>query len=242
MTAGVHDPATAAPLRPAGAAAVAYGALTVVSAVVQAALVDFAVASPADLIEDVARHQAWWVGAQTVLIAQQLLLLPAALGLLAALARSSPRSSGTQSPTSSDAAVVLLGAAAGSYVMSGIFHGVLGVHIDAFDTLSGTERATALHLAEVVHALGDTCYFVAVALTAVAMVAVSPTLRRSPAFPRRLATLGLVTAVCEAAQFGWFLAPSLGYAAPLGLSLQAAWFCWLGRCLERSPVEVPAIP
>ena len=217
--------------RAAGLAAIGYGVLSLVAAVTQAVLVDFAVATPADLLHDVARSRVAWVGAQVVLIGQQELLVIAVIGLVAVLGRPRP---------ATVFAVAQLAVAAVLFIASGVFHGVLGVHIATFDRMPGAARGDVVRLAETVHALGDTSYFLGIAATAFAMVALRPAIRGSSRLPDGLATLGLVAAVAALAEFGWFLWPGFGFAAPVGVILQAAWFAWLGRCLLTDAGRRPA--
>ncbi len=208
--------------RRAGLAAPGLAVTSLGAAVLEAVVLDVSIVSPADLVADVARLQVPWVLAQVLLVVGQELLLAVVLGLAEVL--------GPQGVL----VRVQLAAAGALFVLSGIFHGVFGWHVAALDVLVGADRASAVHLAEILHALGDTTYYLGVASTALAMLALAPLVRRTGVLPSRLATLGVVAAVLQLVEFGYFLLPGLAWAAPVGVLLQAAWYVCLGSVLRRA--------
>ena len=119
------------------------------------------------------------------------------------------------------------------FVFSGIFHGVFGWHVSALQQLAGEDRADAERLAEIVHALGDTTFYIAIAATATAMIAWLPVMRRSAALPAGLARLAIVAVVFQLVEFGYFLLPGLALTAPIGIACQTAWYIWFGSSLRR---------
>jgi uncharacterized membrane protein len=125
------------------------------------------------------------------------------------------------------------------FVLSGIFHGVFGWHVSALQQLAGEDRADAERLAEILHALGDTSYYIAIAATAVAMICWLPVLRQNSVvaggvLPVGLHRLALAAVVFQLVEFGYFLIPGLALTAPVGIACQAAWYVWLGRILRRT--------
>jgi hypothetical protein len=210
-----------------GAVAAAGYALVLLTAVVlQAVVVRFRVVTPSALAADVAADRTLWMLAQAVLIGQQELLALVAVALPAVVGRLR---------AGAVFAMVQFGAAALMFVLSGVVHGVFGTHLGGLHAVDAAAREGALRDARILHALGDTTYFAGLALLAIAMLALYPAVRDSPVLPRGLARLGLAAAAAEIAEFGWFVLPGLGYLAPIGVVLQAAWFAWLGRRLWDAP-------
>ncbi|GAA3611086.1 hypothetical protein [Microlunatus ginsengisoli] len=218
-------PCGAGLLRAAGTASIAYAVASLVAATLEAIVLDFSIVSPADLVADVTTMQVPWVVAQVIFIVQQPLLTLIVLGFWA-VAAAGPRVwliIGT----------VQLAFSGLLFVFSGIFHGVFGWHVSALQQLAGEDRADAERLAEIVHALGDTTFYIAIAATATAMIAWLPVIRRSAALPAGLARLAIVAVVFQLVEFGYFLLPGLALTAPIGIACQTAWYIWFGRTLRR---------
>jgi hypothetical protein len=207
------------------AGTVAYAVLWLVVAGLVAVVVRMQVPTPAELLRDVAARPAVWIGANVVLIVQQVLLVvvvPLMVRVVGA---------GT---VAADAVRGLLVLAGGALVASGVFHGVLGAHL-ASKVTSGPLHADLVRLAELVHALGDTCWFIGVAaLIAVTAVAVGPQWVASPA-GRRLAVVGVVGVVCNVLQFGWFFDHAFGVFAGPGTLLQSVWIAGTGLVWGTRP-------
>jgi hypothetical protein len=218
----------AAVLRVAGSCAVGYAIASLIAATLEAVVLDFSIVSPADLVADVTTLQVPWVAAQALLILQQPLLIGVVLGFWL-VGRRGPRPWLV-------AGAAMIGLSALLYVMSGVFHGVFGWHVAALSQLGGQDRSDAERLAEIVHALGDTTFYIAIAATAVAMLAWIPVMRRS-ALPAGLRRLAVAAVVFELVEFGYFLLPGLALTAPVGIACQAAWYVWLGRRLRRASVD-----
>jgi hypothetical protein len=222
-------------LRWGGAAAVAYGIGMTAVAVVIGVVVRATVPTPAELLADVTDARALWVPTQALLAILQVLLVPVAIAVHLVLG-------GRDHPTVT-AALAFFGLAGVAYVASGVFHGVLGVHLARPGAGDGAGAAVLVAETELVHAFGDTWWFVGVAATALATALLVGPIRRSPALPAGLATVGLAAVVLDAVQLLWFFLPAAGTAGPLGAILHAVWFCWLGVRLRSLAVEpVPIRP
>jgi hypothetical protein len=212
--------------RAAGAAAIAYGIASLVAATLEAVVLDFSIVSPAGLVSDVATLQAPWVIAQALIILAQPLLTLVVLGFWA-LASRGPR-------VALILGTVQLGLSGLLFVMSGVFHGVFGWHVGALEQIGTDDPDAAERLAEILHALGDTTFYIAIAATATAMLAWLPVMRRSDVLPVGLWRLAIVAVVFQTVEFGYFLLPGLALTAPVGIASQAAWYVWLGRRLRRA--------
>jgi hypothetical protein len=176
-----------------------------------------------------------WIGGNALLIAMQVLLTVAAPWLAGVV--------GQRSALAADAARGLLMIGVGALVASGVFHGVLGAHL-ADEVTAGPLDGDLVRSATLVHALGDTSWFVGVgALTAVTAVC-SAAWWTSPArAERRLARLGAVTVVCGLLQFGWFVDHVFGLFAAPGTLLQAVWLGAVGATTtDRPPVTAVVAP
>jgi len=102
--------------------------------------------------------------------------------------------------------------------------------------------------ATVLHALGDTAWFVGIGALIAVMAVCSAAWWRAGGARRRVAWLGVVAAACGLAQFGWFADHVFGvFAAPATL-LQAAWFAAAATAgagattTDQPPVTAVAAP
>jgi hypothetical protein len=203
--------------RAEGAATIAYGVLWLVVAGLIAIVIRLQVPNPAELLRDVAANPVVWIGANALLIAQQVLLVL----VVPALSR-------LVGPTTiaADAVRGLLAMAGGALVASGVFHGVLGAHL-ASKVTSGTLDPDLVRLGELVHAVGDTFWFVGVgALTATTAIVVTAQWRAPRG--RGLALVGGAAVACNLLQLGWFADHFFGVFAGPGTLLQAGWFVGVG--------------
>jgi hypothetical protein len=198
------------------AALVAYGVIWLLVPGFIAVVIRLQVPNPGELLRDVAEHRALWIGANALLIAQQALLTVAG----PAIAR---RCDGV----AADAVGGLLAIAGGALIASGVFHGVLGAHL-ASRVGPGSLDVDLVRRAELVHALGDTCWFVGIGALTAATAVTSAAWWRSTDARRHLARLGAVAVVVDVLQFGWFADHVFGAFAAPGTVLQAAWFVVLG--------------
>lgn len=208
-----------------GAGLVGYGVLWLVVAGLIAVVIRLQVPTPEELLRDVAARPAIWIGANVVLICQQVLLVV----VIPALSRLVG-----QATVAADTVRGLLALAGGALVASGIFHGVLGAHLASKVTPAPLDT-DLVRLAELVHALGDTCWFVGVgALTAATAAVVIMQWRQSDR-PRSLAVIGVAAVTCNLLQFGWFADHAFGVFAAPGTVLQAGWIVGAGRARWRDP-------
>jgi hypothetical protein len=193
------------------------------------------VPDPQELLRDVAANRVTWIGANALLIAMQVLLTVAAPWLAAVI--------GVRSAVAADAARGLLMIGAGALVASGVFHGVLGAHL-ADEVTAGPLDPDLVRSATLVHALGDTSWFVGVgSLTAVTAVGAAAWWTSPSAAERRLARLGALSVVCGLLQFGWFVDHVFGLFAGPGTLLQAAWLAAAGTTTtDRPPVTAVVAP
>jgi hypothetical protein len=217
------------------AALVAYGGCWLAVAGLVAVVIRLQVADPSELLGDVADRRAVWIGANALLIAMQALLTVGAPFLA--------RDVGRRSEAAADAVRGLGALAAASLAMSGVFHGVLGAHL-ADQVTAGPLDPDLVRSATVVHALGDTCWFVGLGALSALTAVTSAAWWRSPSRPRRrTARLGAVAVVCGLLQFGWFVDHAFGLFATPGTLLQAL---WLGAAsaatTDRPPVTAVEAP
>jgi hypothetical protein len=209
-----------------GWSAVAYGLALVVVVVVVGVVLAGAVPDPAELLADVTRRRELWVASQALLAMAQALLVPVVVALVVVLGPAERLAVGTVAG--------FLGLAATSFVASGVFHGVLGVHLVHKAGVAGAPIDVVLAEVELVHAFGDTFWFAGIAGLALATVAATGPIRRSPGLPGGLAVLGLAAVTLDLVQLLWFFVPEIGAAGAVGAVLHAAWFVWLGTTLARA--------
>ena len=216
-------------------ALVAYGACWLLIAGLIAVVVRLQVPDAEELLRDVARRRAVWIGANALLIAMQVLLTVAAPWLSRAVRR--------RDAVAADATLGLLAIAGGALIASGVFHGVLGAHL-ADQVTAGPLDAALVRDASVVHALGDTSWFVGLGALAAATAVCSAVWWRAPArAARRVARLGAVAVVCGLLQYGWFFDHAFGLFAAPGTLHQAAWLIAVGATTtDRPPVTVVEAP
>ena len=222
MTAATPPPTPA--LRGWAAAGVLLGVGWLVVGAAIGFVVGFGVPSPAELLIDVHDARALWVAAMGLQTGQQLLLVPFGLALVVRLAPIDGLQIG---------AVGALALSAVFFGVSGIVHGVFGVH-QAVDT-SEIDALTAsqIDLATVTHAIADTSYFAGIIATAIATWLLCRRMAMDGAETRHLVGLGHAAVVCHALQFGWFFVPAMGGFGAAGGLLQGLWFIvvarWVGR-------------
>jgi hypothetical protein len=203
--------------RAEGAATIAYGVVWLAVAGLIAVVIRLQVPTPAELLRDVADDPAVWIGANALLIVQQVLLVLVVPAL--------SREVGTTT-VAADAVRGLLAMAGGALVASGVFHGVLGAHLASKVTPAPLDP-DLVRLGELVHAVGDTFWFVGVgALTATTAIVVTAQWRAPHG--RGLAATGAAAVACNLLQFGWFVDHFFGVFAAPGTLLQAAWFAGTG--------------
>jgi hypothetical protein len=218
-----------------GYALIAYGVCWLAVAGFVAIVIRLQVPDPQELLRDVAGNRVTWIGANALLIAMQALLTVGAPRLGRSIAR--------RSAVAADAARGLLAIAAGALVASGVFHGVLGAHL-ADQVTPGRLDPDLVRAATVLHALGDTSWFVGVGALLATTAVCSLAWWRSPVrVERRLAWLGTVAVACGLLQFGWFADHAFGLFAGPGTLLQAAWFVAVGATTtDQPPVAVVEAP
>jgi hypothetical protein len=216
-------------------ALVAYGVCWLAVAGLIAVVIRLQVPDAAGLLRDVAGRRAVWIGANALLIAMQVLLTVAAPWLARVVRR--------RNPVAADATLGLLAIAGGALIASGVFHGVLGAHL-ADQVTAGPLDAALVRDASVVHALGDTSWFVGLGALAAATAVCSAVWWRAPdRSSRRLAWLGAAAVGCGLLQYGWFVDHAFGLFAAPGTLLQAAWFVAVGATTtDRPPVTVVEAP
>ncbi len=150
---------------------------------------------------------------------------------------------GFRSAVAADAVRGLAAIAAGAFIASGTFHAVLGAHL-ASEVTSGPLDPDLVRSARVLHALGDTTWFIGLgAVTAMTAVCAAVWWRADHRGVRRLARLGAVAVVVGCLQYGWFFAHVLGLFAAPGALLQALWFVAVAASTTGQPpapvVEAP---
>jgi hypothetical protein len=90
--------------------------------------------------------------------------------------------------------------------------------------------------ATLIHALGDTTWFIGLgALTAATAVCTLVWWRSGDRRARARAWLGAAAVVVSLLQYGWFFAHVLGFFAAPGALLQAAWFVAVGAATTGQP-------
>ena len=181
------------------------------------------VPNPAELLADVSERPATWIAANVVLIVTPL--------TFAVIVPELSRRAGPGSAAQLVAALLLI--TGGALVASGVFNGVFGAHLAArFD--DRPQPVGLVEAAEVVHAVGDTWWFVGVGglpATTALVCAVDVRLRRGPAV---VIWIGVASVLCNLAQFGWFADHFFGVFAAPGTLLQAAWFLAIATTLART--------
>jgi hypothetical protein len=181
------------------------------------------VPNPEELLADVSDRPATWIAANVVLIVTPLTFAV----IVPELSRRAGRGSAAQ------LVVALLLITGGSLVASGVFHGVFGAHLAArFD--DQPQPVGLVEAAEVVHAVGDTWWFVGVGgltATTALVCAVDVRQRRGPAV---IIWIGVASVLCNLAQFGWFADHFFGVFAAPGTLLQAAWFVAIAFTMIRT--------
>ena len=186
------------------------------------AVVRFGVPTPAELLIDVNALRGLWVAAMGLQTAQQILLVPFVLALIARLR-----------PTDT-AQIVALGSLALSavfFAMSGIVHGVFGVHQAKDTTDIDALTASQIDLATVTHAIADTSYFAGIVATSLATLLFSRRLAGETG-TAHLVRLGYLAVACSILQFGWFFVAALGAFGAAGGALQGLWFIGVARWLH----------
>lgn len=220
-----HALADPASDRIGGSALIAYGIVWLAVAGSIAVVVRLQTPTPAELLRDVADRPALWIGANAALIAQQALLTVATPALVSLLRIGRP---------ASDALRGLAILAGGALVASGVLHGVFGAHLATKITDGQIDPSVVLE-AELVHALGDTCWFVGVAALAAVTAIGAWSQRRVPGRGRWLGATGALAVACNLLQFGWFADHVFGVFAGPGTLLQAAWLAGTGLAASRDP-------
>ena len=159
-----------------------YGISLLVVGGLVAIVIQFRVPNPEELLRDVADRRPMWIAANALLIVQQVLLVVAAPAL--------GRAGGRPVAVAADAVRGLLAIAAGAFIASGTFHAVLGAHL-ASEVTSGPLDPDLVRSAKVLHALGDTTWFIGLgALTAMTAVCAAVWWRADDRGTRRRARLG----------------------------------------------------
>ncbi len=208
-----------------------YGVGTLVVWGLVAIVIRFRVPNPEELLRDVADRRGLWIVANALLIVLQVALTVAVPALARVVA--------TGSAVAADAARGLLAIAGGAMIASGTFHGVLGAHVASAVT-AGPLDPDLVRSAEVLHALGDTTWFIGLgAITAATAVCSAVWWTSSDPSLRFRARLGAAAVGVGVLQYGWFFAHVLGVFAVPGAVLQASWFVWVGASTtEQPPVSV----
>lgn len=203
-------------------AAVVVGVAWLAIAMFVGVTIRYQVPNPAELLAEVADRPVPWMVSNVLLI---VLPLPLALAcpLLAELAGALPGGRGT---IGGDLVAPLAALGGGALAFSGIAHGVFGAHLAA-RFRDGDPLADLVHLAEVVHAFGDTGWFVGVgALMAITALATWGARRRLPSW---VVAAGAGSVLANALQFGWFADHVFGVFAGPGTALQSLWLVAVAR-------------
>jgi hypothetical protein len=181
-----------------------------------AIVVRLQVPTPAELLDDVAEQPVPWLVANVLLIVAPLTFAVIGPVLTQRIGPGTPAS----------LVSVLLLVAGGSLIASGVFHGVFGAHLAArVDDVP--QPAGLVEAGEVVHAVGDTWWFVGVgALMAVtALVSIADAAAARDSNRRSVAIwVGAMSVLANLGQFGWFFDHWFGVFAAPGTTLQALWF------------------
>jgi hypothetical protein len=213
--------------RTAGVAAKVVGVTWLVVAMFVGITLRYQVPNPVELLEDVAARPVPWMIANVALIA-----LPLAVALAA------PLLVGLAGSETVGAALVTALAALGSggLALSGVAHGVFSAHLAA-RVRDGTPAEDLATPAAVVHAFGDTGWFIGVgalmAITAIVTWSGRHRLRRW------IVAVGLGSLVANALQFAWFADHVFGVFAGPGTVLQAVWLVAVGSEWVEVPEGTP---
>lgn len=177
----------------------------------------YQVPNPAELLADVADRPVPWMASNVALILLSLALAMAGPLLVDLAGRGS---------AGGELVSALLALGGGALAFSGIAHGVFGAHLAA-RFRDGDPLDDLVHLAEVVHALGDTGWFVGVGslMAITALVTWGGRARLA----RWVVWVGTGSVVANALQFAWFADHAFGVFAGPGTALQALWFVALAR-------------
>ena len=192
-----------------------FGAAWLAIAGLIAVVVRLQVPTPAELLDDVADAPVVWIVANVLLIVAPLTF--AVIGP-ALWHRIGP---GVTAQLVSG----LLLVAGVALIASGVFHGVFGAHLAA--RVDNVPQPTGLvEAAELVHAVGDTWWFVGVgALMAVTALVCATDVRTGASRTLMASTwIGGFSVLANLAQFGWFFDHLFGAFAAPGTTLQALWF------------------
>jgi hypothetical protein len=206
---------------------VLFGAAWLVSAGLTMVVTRLQLPTPEELLEDVHDRPVSWLAANVVLIVAPLTFA----AIQPVLAGSVPAGTAARLVT------LLLVVAGGSLLASGVFHGVLGAHL-APRVDDVPQPAGLVEASELLHALGDTWLFVGVGALTVLTAVVSAL---DAQLSRAMRWIGLLSVVCNVAQFGWFVDEAFGVMAAPAIVLQAAWFFAIayqlatGRMITDSP-------
>jgi hypothetical protein len=203
-----------------------YGLLLLVVGGLVGLVIGGRVPTPAELLRDVADHRAMWIGANVLLIVQQVLLTVGAPAVARVVAVSSR--------IAADAVGGLLAIAAGAFIASGATHGVLGAHL-ASEVTAAPLDPDLVRAATVLHAVGDTTWFIGLGALTAATAVCSLVWWRAGGTAGRVARLGAVAVVIGLLQYGWFFAHVLGLFAVPGALLQAIWFVSVGALTTGQP-------
>jgi hypothetical protein len=202
------------PVRLQAGAFVAFGVAWLATAGLIAVVVRLQVPTPAELLDDVAASPVPWIAANVLLIVAPL--------TFSVIGPTLANRVGTGAAPPLTTVLLLLGGTA--MAASGVFHGVFGAHLAA---RVDDEPAPAglVEAAEVVHAVGDTWWFVAVgALMALTAAVCARDAAHDRVQHRVSIWIGALSVLANLAQFGWFVDHAFGVFAGPGTALQAAWF------------------
>lgn len=209
-------------------AAVVVGVAWLAIALFVGVTIRYRVPNPAELLADVAARPVPWMASNVLLI-----LLPLALAVACPLLVGLTAAGST--------AGVLIGPLAalggGALAFSGIAHGVFGAHLAA-RFRDGDALADLVYPAEVVHALGDTGWFVGVG----AMMAITALATWAPRgrLPGWVIATGAASVLANALQFGWFADHVFGVFAGPGTALQSLWLVAVAR--HGNPSQTSRVP
>ena len=211
-------------------AAIVLGVAWLAIAMFVGVTIRYQVPNPAELLADVADRPVPWMASNVLLI---LLPLPFALAGPGFVGLAGKGSVG------GDLIGPLAALGGGALAFSGIAHGVFGAHLAARyhdgDPLSDLAR-----LAEVVHALGDTGWFVGVgALMAITALATWGGRRRLPGW---VVAAGAGSVLANALQFAWFADHVFGVFAGPGTALQSVWLVAAVRGGDQPHRSVAGVP
>lgn len=175
----------------------------------------YQVPNPAELLANVAERPVPWMVSNVLLI-----VLPLPLAIAAPVFAASGPAAGPDRDLGAALVMPLVALGGGALAFSGIAHGVFGAHLAA-RYRDGDPLDSLVHLAEVVHALGDTGWFVGVG--ALMAITALTTWRGRRILPRWAVAAGAGSVVANALQFGWFADHLFGVFAGPGTALQSVW-------------------